>query len=176
MPDAGFPGQQQGGYLIGHLRQAHLQFADGGTRAQAGQRLSIARQRLALLERALYGAQQLLQGDGLFQKIRGTDACCLHRSINGAVAGHHDHRHGQQAIAFPLLEQCNAVGVRHPDVEQHQVRAFLAAITARGAGIFRQRDNVTLVMQNFPQQLADADFVVHHQYFIGCHLNRFPAW
>ena len=37
----------------------------------------------------------------------------------------------QQAVALPFLEQRDAVGIRHPDVEQHQVgRALLAR--ARG--------------------------------------------
>jgi hypothetical protein len=69
----------------------------------------------------------------------------------------------------PFLEQRDAVGIGHPDVEQHHVWAPGLARGARLGGVFRQQDIVTLVAQDLEQQLAYPDFVVHHQY-----LRHFP--
>jgi hypothetical protein len=80
-----------------------------------------------------------LQRDRLFEEIHGADARGLDGGIDGGVAGHHDDRHRQQAVALPFLEQGDAVGIGHPDVEQHQVgRACRAQGTARLLGVFGQ--------------------------------------
>ena len=102
---------------------------------------------------------------GFSRKSIGADPRRLDRGVDGAVAGHHHHRHGEQAGAGPLLEQRDAVGVRHPDVEQHEVGARLRCAAARAcAGILGERAPVALVAQNLREQLADADFVVDDQY------------
>jgi hypothetical protein len=76
------------------------------------------------------------------------------------VTGHHHHRHGELAAARPFLEQGHAVGVGHPDVEQHQVGAALQAEGARGLGVFRQVHVIALVGEDFRQQLTNAHFVI----------------
>jgi hypothetical protein len=89
-------------------------------------------------EAALDGGEQLLQGDGLFEELHRADAGGLDGGVDGAVAGHHHHRHGELAVGRPFLEQADAVGVGHPDVEQHEVgRAALRA--ARAAAAFSAR-------------------------------------
>jgi hypothetical protein len=69
----------------------------------------------------LHGLEQLLQRDRLFQEVQRADAGGFDGGIDGGVAGHHDDRHGQQAVALPFLEQRDAVGIGHPDIEQHEV-------------------------------------------------------
>ena len=65
--------------------------------------------------------EQPLERNGLFKEIDCTDARGLDSRVNGGVAAHHDHRHIQQALRAPLLEKRHAIGVGHPDVEQHQI-------------------------------------------------------
>ena len=66
--------------------------------------------------------------------------------------------------ARPLLEQRDAVGVGHPDVEQHEVGArALARRRARFARVLGQPHLVAFVAQDLRQQLADAHFVVDDQ-------------
>jgi hypothetical protein len=79
------------------------------------------------------------------------------------VPRHHHHRHGELPARRPLLEQRDAVGVGHPDVEQHEVGPAALAQPPRVAGAFRQHHLVALVRQDLRQQLADADLVVDDQ-------------
>src|SRR3990167_9038716 len=123
----------------------------------------------ALLDCLGDGAEQLLQRDGLFQEVYRTDARRLDRRFNGAMARHHHDGHGQQILFDPFLEQGYAVGVRHPDVEQHHIRLEFVAVSTGLGGIFRQMHLITLVKQDFRQQFADADFIIHYQYLLACH-------
>ena len=45
----------------------------------------------------LHRLEQLLQGDGFFQKGQGADLGGLDGGVDGGVAAHHDDRHGQSA-------------------------------------------------------------------------------
>jgi hypothetical protein len=80
--------------------------------------------------------------------------------IDGAVAGHHHDRHGELAAARPFLQQRHPIGVRHPDVEQHQVRTLLDAESTRRLGVLRQMHVVPLIGQDLRQQLTNAHFVI----------------
>jgi hypothetical protein len=66
-----------------------------------------------------------------------------------------------------IFQQRDAVGVGHPDIEQHQVGAQAMAHGAGLGGVFRQFDLMALVIEDFRQQVAYAQFVVDHQYV--CH-------
>src|SRR5690606_31427690 len=74
-----------------------------------------------------------------------------------------DDRHVEQPLRAPFLEQADAVGVRHPDVQQHQVGARAQARGACLRGIFGQLDRVSFIVKNLGQEFANADFVVNHQ-------------
>ncbi len=111
----------------------------------------------------LHRYEQPLQGDRFLEKVEGADARRLDCGLDSAVARHHDHRHGELAARGPFLEQSDAVGIGHPDIEQHQIRALPLALPPRFAGAVRQRNLVPLVGQDFREQLADADFVVHYE-------------
>ena len=77
---------------------------------------------------------------------------------------HHDDRHGQQAVALPFLEQRDAVGIGHPDVEQDQVgRAGWRALAGL-LRVFGQLHRMALVAQDFREQLADAHFIINYEY------------
>ena len=118
-----------------------------------------------VLERFLDRRQQLLQRNRLFKEIDGADACRFDGRVDRSVAGHHHHRHVQQAARRPFLEQRDAIRIRHPDVEQHQVGAHLAADPARFGGVLGQRDAVPLVGQDLREKFANAHFIIDHQYF-----------
>jgi len=52
------------------------------------------------------------------------------------VTRHHDDRHGQQAITLPFLEQRHAIGIGHPDIEQHQIGNATRAQFTRLLSVF----------------------------------------
>ena len=148
-----------------HLwRQGHFggdKAACGGHRLRAGHRSDCGQ---AVAHQALFhGLEQFLQGDGFFQKGQRADLGGFDCGFDGGVAAHHDHRHGQGAAGRPFLEQGDAIGIGHPDVEQDQVRALAQAGGAGLRGVFGQLYGVALVIENFPQQIAYAVFVVNHQ-------------
>jgi hypothetical protein len=109
-----------------------------------------------------------LQGNRLFKKIESPEARSLNRRINGAVTGHHDYRHVELPGSMPFLQQRDAIGVRHPDIEQHKIRAQLATDTPRRRGVFGETNIVAFVDQDFRKQFANADFVVNDQNY--CHV------
>ena len=111
--------------------------------------------------------QQFLQGNRFLQEVHGTDTRRLDRRIDGGVARHHDHRHGQQAVALPFLEQGHAVRVGHPDIEQYQIRRAGGTRFTRLLRIFGQLDSMSFVAQNFREQLTDTHFIIHYEYV--CH-------
>ena len=104
-----------------------------------------------------------MQCDRLFEEIERADARGLDRSFDRGVAGHHHDRHRQLAARGPFLEQRDAIGVGHPDVEQHEVWASALTNAPRIACALGERNLVTLVGQDLGEELADADFVVDDQ-------------
>ena len=115
--------------------------------------------------------EQLGQPDRLFQEVERADLGGVDRGLDRAVPGHHHHRHRQQSVARPLAQQRHAVGVGHPDVEQHERRLRALAIGARFAGVLRRGHAIAFVLEDFRQQFANADFVVDDEYFPQeCHV------
>src|SRR6185295_15869109 len=55
------------------------------------------------------------------------------------------------------------VGIRHPDVQQHEVRPAALPQAARVAGAFGERHLMPLVGEYLGEKLADADFIVDDQ-------------
>src|SRR6056297_467411 len=94
------------------------------------------------------------------------------------MAGHHHHRAGTGLVAAgPFAQQADAVHVRHPDVEQHQVRMQGAAPLAGLRGIRGRHHLVALFGKNFLEKATDVGFVVHDEDSAGAHacalLNSF---
>ena len=159
---AGFAQQQDRRSVAGDLGEAFFEFED--QRAAAERRQVHAgrppRQGHAALDRLADGVDQLGQRNRFFQEVGGAELGGLDGGIDGAVAGHHHHRHGELAAARPFLQQRHAVGVGHPDVEQDQIRTAQCAKGTRRLGVFRQVHVIALVGQDFRQQLTNAHFVV----------------
>jgi hypothetical protein len=88
----------------------------------------------------------------------------LDRGIDGGVPRHHNHGHGEQAVALPFLEQRDAVRIRHPDVEQDQIGRALLARGPGLLGVLGQLHHVALVAKDFREQLPDSHFIVHYEY------------
>ena len=84
------------------------------------------------------------------------------------MATHHDDGHSQQSGRCPLFEEADPIGVGHPDVEQDQVGPHALACLAGLGGVFGQLNLMTFIEQDFREQIADAQLVVHHQYV--CHV------
>ena len=104
---------------------------------------------LTACQALLHRLQQFLQRDRLLEEIHRADPGCLDCGVDRRVAGHHDHRHRQQGVALPFLEQSDAVGIGHPDIEQYQIRrasrADLACLLRVFGGLYR----MSFVAQNF---------------------------
>ena len=122
---------------------------------------------LVVLEGLLHARQQFLQRNRFLKKVEGTKARRFDRRIDRSVTRHHDDRHVQVTGSMPLLEQGNAIHIRHPDIEQDEIRPqFIPDATCR-PGMFGQTNVVTLVDQNFREQFTNTDFVVNDQNY--CH-------
>ena len=68
-------------------------------------------------------------------------------------------------VSCPLADHSlrrDAVGVGHPDVEQHQIRALFAADAARPVAFSASQTSVTFV-RDLRKEFADADFVIDDQ-------------
>ena len=83
------------------------------------------------------------------------------------MPGHHHHRHGELGAHSPLAQQRHAIGIRHPDVKQNERGLVARTVAACFARVFGETHPVTLVLQDFGEQFADADLVVDDQNFLG---------
>ena len=157
--------QQHRRGVAGNLGEAFFEFED--QRAFAERRQIHAGgapgQGHAALDRLVDGIDQLGQRHRFFQEVGRAEPGGLDGGIDGAMAGHHHHRHGELAAARPFLEQGHAVGVGHPDVEQDQIRAPMRTEGARRLGIFRQVHVIAFVGEDLRQQFTNAHFVVHDE-------------
>ena len=117
--DAGprLTGQQQRGFEMGDLFEALLELIDDRGPPQRRQHQGRLGFLFAAAQGFANGGQQLLQRNRLLKKIKCTDTRRLDCGIYSAVAGHHDHRHGQQARTRPLLKQSDAVRIGHPNIQ-----------------------------------------------------------
>ncbi len=112
------------------------------------------------LERMFDGAQQLGDRQRLLDEIERAEARRLDRGLDCPVPGQHDHRETQHVLLGPFAQQRDAVGVGHPDVQQHEVRLLACAGAARGGGIGRRLDLVAFLGEDLAQQPADVGLVV----------------
>src|SRR5690606_34332141 len=79
-------------------------------------------------------------------------------------------RAGQPARLGPLLEQRDAVGIRHPDIQQDQVRTPRTAGALGALRVFRDAHFITLVLKDLAHEVADLRFVVHNQDVVSRHM------
>ena len=137
---AGFRNQQEWCRIGGQAQQLGAQLLRHA--AAAVERRELARGGVTTelacpprVERTLDGWQQFGERQGLLDEIEGTEPRGLDRGLDRAVSGHHHHRAVIARVVRPLAQQRDAVGVRHPDVEQHQVRGTARARSARLGGV-----------------------------------------
>ena len=127
------------------------------------------------LQRPLHGQQQLGHGQRFLDEIVGAQPGRFHRGFDRAVPGHHDDRTGQMVALAPFLEQADAIGVGHPDVEQDQIGPLGAPGLAGGGGIFGGGDGVAFILQNFLYQVANIRFVIDDQNIRRVHPASFSV-
>jgi hypothetical protein len=92
-----------------------------------------------------------------------TNACGFDRGVDGGVATHHDDGHIEQSSARPFFQQGHAIGVGHPNVQQHQIGPGRLACKPRLCGVFCNFYCMTFVVEDLKQQVPNAQFVIHHQ-------------
>ncbi|MCY1238882.1 hypothetical protein D9M72_516410 [compost metagenome] len=113
----------------------------------------------ALLDRG----QQLLQCDRLLKEIERADLGRLDRRVDGGVARHHDDGHRQLSLRGPFLEQGHAIGIGHPDIEQHEVGRTRRAVFARLQRVLREFNHVAFVAEDLREQFPDSHFVIDYE-------------
>ncbi len=111
----------------------------------------------------LHCGQQLLQRNRLFQEIQRANLGCLDRGVDGGMARHHDHGHRELALRRPFLEQRHAIGIGHPDIEQHEIRSGAQAVFARLLRVLGDFDHMAFVAQDFREQFPDSHFVIDYE-------------
>jgi len=151
----------KGGTYAHHFRSGADQFAQAGVLVAE----------LGLLQRVLDGQQDPVAAQRFLQEIKGPGARGLDCLGDGAVSGDHDRRRG--AIVLPQGAQLvDAVSVRQADVQQVGVGAGRGRSGAEFLHGAKNRDAVSLVLQNEPQRAADVFLVVEHHDAFSSHLGR----
>ncbi len=114
------------------------------------------------IERPLDRAQKLRERQRLLDEIECAQARRLDRRLDRAVPGHHDHRAVVAVGDRPLAQQRDAVGVRHPDVEQHEIGQLRRAGAARLRRVGGDFHLVAFLGKDLLEKPADVRLIVHH--------------
>ena len=120
MTGARLADQQNGSVRAQKLFDRALGLDDRGAGAERRERDAAWTLTGSRLQRPRHRREQLLQANGLFEKIERADLRGFDCGFNGPVSRHHDDRHGQLPVRRPFAQQRHAIGIRHPDIEQHQ--------------------------------------------------------
>ncbi len=99
----------------------------------------------------------------LLDEVERAELRRLHRGLDGAVAGDHDHL--CRRVGLPQLGQgLEAVHPRHLHIEHHEMRMELAiGLEGRLAAVHGMHVHA-LVLEDLAQGFPHAPFVVHHQH------------
>jgi hypothetical protein len=114
-----------------------------------------------VLERAADRDQDLLERERLLDEVVRAQARRLHRGLDGAVAGDHDHNR-LGPCPLDLGEGLEAVHPVHPDVEERDVRQLVGEEPERVGAAADRGHAVALVLQHIAEGRADRGFVVDY--------------
>jgi hypothetical protein len=80
------------------------------------------------------------------------------------VAGHHDHRARRERAGLgPFAQQADAVGARHPDIEQGDIWMIAQPNGPRLDRVGGDKHGISFVLQDFLDGIADVRLVVDYQ-------------
>ena len=127
------------------------------------------------IERALDGAQELGERQRLLDEVERAEPRRFDRGLDRAVARHHHDRAGGAVRLRPFAQQRDAVGIGHPDVQQHQVGIVLRADGTRLGRVRGDVHFVTFVREDLLQEPADLGFIVDDQYACCAHARSLLA-
>ena len=116
-----------------------------------------------LPERVANHEHRLVERQRLLDEIERAQTRGLDRSLDRAVTGHHDNGAAVGEPGRPLAQQRDAIDVRHPDVEQHEVGDLTRARGACLCSVGRYIHLVALLGEDLLQQAADVRLVVDHE-------------
>ena len=77
---------------------------------------------------------------------------------------HHHDRADQIICIRPLAQQRDAIGIRHPDIEQDQIKLSLRPRGPCLARICSYGYAIAFVAENVGNQCPDVVFVIHDKY------------
>ena len=126
---ARFAGDEHGGLVLRDPRGVVTKLLNRSTRSEriverrdASSEADVLALEIRRLERTLHRDEQLRYRQRLLDEIVGAEARRLDSGFHRSVSGHHDHGYVDVSVRRPLLQQRDTVRVRHPDVEQHEIR------------------------------------------------------
>jgi hypothetical protein len=129
--------------------------------------------RAPFLERAFDGVEQLGERERLLHVVEGTEPRRLDCGVHSAVARHHHDGEAQQVGIAPLAQEADAVGIRHPDVEQDEIGLRGETRGARSRSIGRHVHVVAFFAQDLLEQVPDVCLVVDDEYLRCAHTFSF---
>ena len=72
-------------------------------------------------------------------------------------------------IVPPFSQQSDAVSIRHPDVEKHQIGRVTGIPSSRFGCVGGDRYLIPFVLENIADDLPNIRFVVNNQNLVGSH-------
>ncbi len=116
---------------------------------------------LAGFQRLADHCKQPGQGNGFLDEVVCSQARGFNGGFNRAMTGHDHHRAIRSAAGGPLFKQRDSIDVRHPNVEQYEIRFFTGESRSCCCPILRYRDRVALILQDFAHQFPDIRFIIN---------------
>ena len=149
--------------LLHAFAQRLHEFAASNGREQRRQQL-VGRPRLlaSRLKGCLDCAQQFRERQWLLDKVERAKARRLDRGIDSAVTRHDDDWTIHVTTLRPFTQQRDAICIRHPDIEQYEVKLAVRPRRARFSSVRGNRHAVSFVCEDFLYQRANVCFVVNY--------------
>src|SRR5262249_55421489 len=121
------------------------------------------------IERPLHRTQQLCERQRLLDEIEGAEPGGLDGGFHRAVPRHHHHRAAVGGGRRPFAQQRDAIDVRHPDVEQHEVGNLPGARGARLRSVGGDVHLIAFLGEDLLQEPADVCLVIDYENMWSAH-------
>ena len=122
-----------------------------------------------ILERPLDREEEFGDRERFLNEVVGAESCRFHCGFDRAVTGHHDDRSAERTAFGPLLQQRDSISIRHPDIEEDQIRAPDPTRVAGLGRILGDGHLESFVLQDLLEEDADIRLVVDHQDLLITH-------
>ena len=132
--------------------------------------LAVLRGQSQLLDGVFQRQESLINGKGLFNEIKGAQFRGAHRGFNRSVAGNHDHD-GRVLESLDFLQRLDAIHAGKPDIQQHHIAIVVRKKIQTGFAALHRVHNVSFILQDTRQRLANAWLIIDNQNGITRHFE-----